>query len=74
MALYTWQCVDCKHEMELDRPMAEYDRGPDEGCEKCKSKNVERIIKSWSKQQFIKVHGGTARWHDEEYLRNRSIT
>lgn len=75
MPVYDWECQtpDCKHVTAVFRSIVDYELGPDEGCEKCKGKDLKRIIKEWKKEQTIKVHGGTVRWHDEEYTKNRSI-
>lgn len=73
--IFDWRCLEegCKHEMTTVAPMSEYRTPPENGCEKCGSKNVERFIPTWEKHQTIKVFGGIAPFHDEEYTKTRSI-
>jgi len=33
MAKYVWACKDCETEVEVDRAMSEYEKGPEEVCE-----------------------------------------
>jgi hypothetical protein len=53
--------------------MSAYETPPDDGCEKCQSKEQTRVIAEWKREQTILVHGGRAPWHDESYYGPRGI-
>lgn len=44
MPVYGWRCKSCDHTTEVFRSMADIELGPDEGCEKCASRDVYRPI------------------------------
>lgn len=71
MAIYDWRCcnLDCKNEVQVTRPMADYLKGPDEACEKCGSATFEKFIAEWSPYQSQLIFGGSVPWHNEAYTR-----
>lgn len=41
--IYTWMCPE-KHHTEVTRSIANMDNPPEDGCETCKSHELQRII------------------------------
>lgn len=72
MSIYTWECK-CGECTEVERKTDDYQIPPDNGCIKCASKDLTRIIvlKENGVKGFILL--GDRHWHDKEYTRNRSI-
>lgn len=70
MPNYNWLCT-CGHNTEVVRKMADIDLQPDNGCDKCGSKDLKRTISIDPKvKNFVLTEqfGG----HDREYTSTRS--
>jgi putative FmdB family regulatory protein len=66
MASYLWQCRKCERGIEIQRPMKDYQVGPDNACE-CGANDYERVIEP---SRFILQGTG---WHRDEYNRRGPI-
>ncbi len=42
MPVYTWICNKCEAETNAERRMADIDKLPDSGCEKCQATDMRR--------------------------------
>ena len=71
MAQYSWKCDECGTVTEVIRKISDIDIKPDDGCEKCKSQNLQRIIAEWKREQTQLVRGGIAPWYDETVIGKR---
>lgn len=65
MAIYQWECQECTVVTEISRPMKEYLVPPDDGCSKCRGKN---LIKTIGKVPFILSSNGSG-FHRDQYTR-----
>ena len=69
MPTYSYKC-DCGTITDVVRPMKDIDIGPDNGCEKCGSKDLKRtIIVDTKGPNFILEGTG---WHRDQYMSHRS--
>ena len=68
MPIYSWQCKNCSDIKEIVRKMDDYNKGPDDACEKCQGTNYQQIITE--PPRFILEGQG---WHRDSYTRYRSI-
>lgn len=72
--LYSWECqvVDCKTITEVTRKVAEIDLAPLDGCGKCGSKVMQRVI--LPRENGVKGFLLTDKFggHDSEYTKTRS--
>jgi putative FmdB family regulatory protein len=73
MPSYEYECQTCKEYTTVVRKISEYDVPPEDGCVKCKSTDLKRVIRQWGPHQFIKPWGGTAQWHDESHSKTGRI-
>lgn len=73
MPMYVWECVDCKTQVEITRPISRIDEAPDGPCEKCDNACYTRIVyppRITKAKGFILNGSG---WHDTEYSKYRSL-
>jgi putative FmdB family regulatory protein len=69
MPTYAYKC-NCGTITEVIRPMKDIDQPPDNGCESCGSKDIERtiVIDPKAKNFVLKGTG----WHADQYTSTRS--
>jgi len=69
--IYSWLCKNCTTDTEVDRPMANIEQGPDNGCKDCGNKDLVRVIRTsiTGEKSFILKGSG---WHADQYLSNKS--
>lgn len=72
MALYDWECAECQTVTEVVRNTKQYDVPPEDGCQKCQSKNLHKII---IRPEGVKGYLllGDSGWHHTDYSRYRSV-
>lgn len=72
MALYDWECAECSTITEVIRPSKDYLIPPDDGCQKCGCKELNKIIIRPEKVKGYLLLGDK-HWHSCEYTATRSI-
>jgi putative FmdB family regulatory protein len=70
MPSYNWTCT-CGHNTEVVRKMADIDLAPDNGCDKCGSKELKRTIAIDPKVKNFVLRGETG-WHHTDYTKHGS--
>ena len=69
MPTYTYKCK-CGTTTDVVRAMKDIDVPPDNGCESCGSKDIERTIVVDPKSKNFVLNGGG--WHNDCYTSTRS--
>ena len=69
MPTYSYKCK-CGTTTDVVRPMKDIDLPPDNGCESCGSKDVERTIVIDPKSKNFVLNG--TGWHADQYTKTRS--
>lgn len=72
MPLYDWQCRECESVTEVIRNSMQYDVPPEDGCEKCGSGALDKIVirpKGVKGYLLLGDHG----WHHTDFTKYRSI-
>lgn len=73
MPTYDWECRECTEVTQVTHSSSkQYDVPPENGCEKCGSKSLDKIIVRPANCKGVILLGETG-WHHTDYSKYRSI-